>query len=128
MGWISSIFGSKEVINKTVDGIYQAVDKAILTDEEKLDFKNMDKELFLKGAELKIKLNESFHPYKLMQRFIALLFTLINADCFHYHQNFFRLFIRSDKRNFNGRRFTGLQNRWFALTRHQMSGGFIHIF
>ena len=76
MGFFSNVFGNKEVVNKAVDGIYQGIDKAILTDEEKLDFKNLDKEMFLKGAELKIKLNESFHPYKLMQRFIALLFVV----------------------------------------------------
>lgn len=73
MGIFDGFFKSDKVIKKATDGVYQGLDKAILTDEEKLDYKNINNEFFLKGAELKIKMLEHFTPYRLMQRFIALI-------------------------------------------------------
>lgn len=53
MDIIGSIFGSKEIISGTISGI----DKMILTDEEKSDYK--------------IKFLKHFEPYKLAQRVLA---------------------------------------------------------
>lgn len=63
MGLLGRIFGSDSVIEKAADGIYNGVDKAFYTDEEK--------------ATGFITLLKSYEPFKLAQRVIA--FMLIGA-------------------------------------------------
>ena len=65
---IKSIF-TPSVVNKTVDGIYNGVDKSVYTDEEKAD--NLQKQ-----AETKINLLPLFEPFKVAQRVIAISFTI----------------------------------------------------
>jgi len=60
MSIFSKLFGSSDVVKKTVDGIYNGIDKSFFTQEEK--------------AEYFLKLLEAYHPFKIAQRFIALLF------------------------------------------------------
>lgn len=52
------IFGSSSVINKAADGIYNGVDKAVYTEEEKS-----------KGF---LNLLKAYEPFKLAQRLLAL--------------------------------------------------------
>ncbi len=56
------LFGDEDVIKKSVDGIYNGIDKSFFTAEEK--------------AEYFLRLLEAYHPFKLAQRFIALLFVV----------------------------------------------------
>jgi len=65
--FVKSIF-SPSVVNKTVDGIYNGVDKAFYTDEEKA-------EALQKQVDSKMKLLPLFEPFKLAQRIIAISFT-----------------------------------------------------
>ncbi|MCM2973788.1 hypothetical protein [Larsenimonas suaedae] len=62
MGLWSSLFGSDNVIKKAADGIYNGVDKAIFTDEEK--------------ATRFMSLLKLYEPFKLAQRLLALSVTL----------------------------------------------------
>lgn len=55
MSWFS-IFGKGDVINKAANGI----DKVIFTDEEKSDYM--------------LKLLKAYEPFKLMQRYLAVMF------------------------------------------------------
>ena len=66
MSFWSTLFGSGNVVNKAVDGIYNGVDKLVYTDEEKADD-------FRERVGLKIKLLQAYEPFKLAQRFLALL-------------------------------------------------------
>ena len=68
MGKFSDIFTSKSG-EKTVDGIYNGIDKAFYTDEEKAD-------MVIKQTDMKLKLLPLFEPFKLAQRFIAILFSV----------------------------------------------------
>lgn len=70
--FVKSIF-SPSVVNKTVDGIYNGVDKAFYTDEEKA-------EALQKQVDSKMKLLPLFEPFKIAQRVIAISFT-INFIC-----------------------------------------------
>lgn len=67
-GFVKGLFTS-DTVTKTVDGIYNGVDKLILTDEERLDYEN-------KKIEYKLKSLPLFEPYKLAQRYIAVMFTI----------------------------------------------------
>ena len=55
MGIFSSIFGD----DKVKDGIYNGVDKAFLTDEERTD--------------IYLKFLKAYEPFKIIQRYLALL-------------------------------------------------------
>jgi len=66
MGFFSSIF-TPDVASKAVDGIYNGIDKAFYTDEEKA-------EAVQKQLDTKLNLLPLFEPFKLAQRYIALLF------------------------------------------------------
>jgi hypothetical protein len=68
MSWFSNIF-SPDTASKAVDGIYNGIDKAFYTDEEKA-------EALQKQLDTKLKLLDKFAPFKLSQRFIAISFTL----------------------------------------------------
>ncbi len=57
-----TLFGSEEGVKKIVDGVYNGVDKSFFTEEEK--------------AQYFLKLLEAYHPFKLAQRLIALLFVI----------------------------------------------------
>lgn len=66
MSFWSRLFGSSSVVNKAVDGIYNGVDALVYTEQEKAeDFKDR--------VGLKIKLLQAYEPFKLAQRFIALM-------------------------------------------------------
>jgi len=58
MGLLGKIFGSDDAISKAADGIYNGVDKAFYTDEEK--------------AEGFLSLLKAYEPFKLAQRLLAL--------------------------------------------------------
>lgn len=60
MNIIGKIFGSDKIISKAVDGVYDGMDKLVLTPEERLD--NFNKQLAL------------YEPFKLAQRYLALVF------------------------------------------------------
>lgn len=62
MGLFARLFGSESVIQKAADGIYNGVDKAIYTQEEKaIGFLNLLK---------------AYEPFKLAQRLLALTVTV----------------------------------------------------
>lgn len=65
---MKSLF-SPSVVTKTVDGIYNGIDKAIYTDEEKAD--NQKEQVKSKMALIPL-----FEPFKLAQRIIAISFTI----------------------------------------------------
>lgn len=67
-GFISNIF-TPDTVNKTVDGIYNGVDKMFYTDEEKA-------EATQKQIDTKLKLLPLFEPFKIAQRIIAIIFTI----------------------------------------------------
>lgn len=60
MGILGSLFGDQNTMSKMVDGVYNGVDKIVYTDEEKAD--NFQKLLKL------------YEPFKIAQRFLALIF------------------------------------------------------
>jgi hypothetical protein len=60
MNLIGKLFGSDKAISKAVDGIYDGLDKMVLTPEERLDNFN---------TQLKL-----YEPFKIAQRFLALIF------------------------------------------------------
>lgn len=59
MSFWGRLFGSDEVIKKGTEGLYNGIDKAIYTDEEKVD--NFTRMLKL------------YEPFKIAQRFLALV-------------------------------------------------------
>ena len=65
---LGSLFSSSSA-EKVVDGVYNGIDKAFYTDEERADQE-------LKKAEIKLKFLPLFEPYKLAQRYIAVMFTI----------------------------------------------------
>ena len=69
MGFFSKLFGSDEVIKKTVDGVYNGIDKLVYTEEEKAEMR-------LKSANYFLKLLKAYEPFKLAQRFLALTVTI----------------------------------------------------
>lgn len=60
MGLLGKLFGSDKVIGKLTDGIYNGVDALVYTQEEKVE--NFQKLLKL------------YEPFKIAQRFLALIF------------------------------------------------------
>jgi len=68
MGFLSGLFTS-DVAEKAVDGIYNGVDMAIYTNEEKAIATQ-------KQIETKLKLLPLFDPFRLAQRYIAIIFTV----------------------------------------------------
>lgn len=66
--YIKSIF-TPDIATKAVDGIYNGIDKAIYTDEEKAIAAQ-------KQLDTKLKLLPLFEPFKIAQRVIAILFTI----------------------------------------------------
>ena len=68
MNILSSIFSSS-IAEKAVDGIYNGVDKAFYTAEEKAI-------ALQKQVDTKLKLLPLFEPFKLAQRVIAIAFTI----------------------------------------------------
>lgn len=65
MGFWSKLFGSENVVNKAVDGIYNGTDAVFYTDEEKAAN-------FNRVLDLKTKMLRAYEPFKIAQRFIAL--------------------------------------------------------
>ena len=66
MGFFGSLFGNENVINKAVDGVYNGLDKVMYTDEEKAD-------MAIKRSNLHIKFLKAYEPFKIAQRFLALI-------------------------------------------------------
>lgn len=62
MNFFGRLFGSDNVINKAADGIYNGVDKAFFTDEEK--------------AAHFLNLLKAYEPFKLAQRMLMLIITI----------------------------------------------------
>ncbi|WP_419810811.1 hypothetical protein [Bacterioplanoides sp.] len=60
MSILGSLFGNENVVKKTVDGIYNGIDAVVYTEEER-------KENFQKLLKL-------YEPFKIAQRFLALIF------------------------------------------------------
>ena len=66
-GFLKNIFGGSEIIKKGAE----LLDEAFYTDEEKAQ----DKEKLIQlKAEQKIKLLEAYHPFKVTQRILAIMF------------------------------------------------------
>lgn len=59
MSWLGHLFGSESVVKKGVD----LIDNAFYTDQEK--------------ASQKLKLLNSYEPYKLAQRYLAVMFCFV---------------------------------------------------
>ena len=59
MSFFGRLFGSESVIKKAAEGVYNGIDYAFHTDQEK--------------AEHFLKLLKAYEPFKLAQRFIALI-------------------------------------------------------
>ncbi|WPH64033.1 hypothetical protein vBVpP1_31 [Vibrio phage vB_VpP_1] len=59
MGFFGKLFGNSDSVSKLTNGIYNGVDKAFFTDEEK-------KEAFIKMLKL-------YEPFKLAQRYMMLI-------------------------------------------------------
>lgn len=59
MNFFGRLFGSDTVINKAADGIYNGIDKALFTNEER--------------ASHFLNLLKAYEPFKLAQRFLALV-------------------------------------------------------
>jgi len=68
MGWFSSLF-SADTINKSVDAVINTGDALFYTDEEKAQASQ-------KAVETKLKMLPHFEPFKLAQRYIAIMFTI----------------------------------------------------
>ena len=64
---VKSIFGSGDIIEKGVD----LIDEAFYTDSEKAED---NKEMIKYKAENKIRLLEAYAPFKIAQRYIAIVF------------------------------------------------------
>ena len=64
MDIFGKIFGSEEVITGAINGLV----KLVYTDEEEADMK-------LKRAEIHIKTLNAYEPFKITQRFLALMFS-----------------------------------------------------
>jgi hypothetical protein len=63
MSLFGKIFGTKDVIKKAADGIYNGVDASFFTEEEK--------------AEYRLNLLKAYEPFKLIQRVLATLVTSV---------------------------------------------------
>ena len=63
MGILSTILGADDVIKKGID----LIDSLHTSKEEEIQAKN----------EAKLKLLEAYHPYKVAQRYLALMFTSV---------------------------------------------------
>jgi len=70
MGIFSKIFGTDTIIKKGMD----LVDEAFYTDEEKADDKQKMASLKINN---KIKLLEAYAPFKVAQRYLAVLFAIV---------------------------------------------------
>lgn len=62
MGLWSKFFGAGDAVNETVDAIISTGDALVYTDEEK--------------AKYKLELLKTYEPFKLVQRYLVLLFTV----------------------------------------------------
>lgn len=70
MSFLSGLFSSTSVIDKTTDALISSGDKLVYTDEEKADMK-------LKLGEFHIKLLTAYEPFKIAQRILAIWFSLL---------------------------------------------------
>ena len=68
VGILSTILGADDVIKKGID----LIDDLHTSKEEEIQAKN----------EAKIRLLEAYHPYKVAQRYLALMFTTVFLFCF----------------------------------------------
>jgi len=69
---LGKMFGDADVVKKAADGIYNGLDKAIFTKEEKAEFNQKRMELYLKFV-------EATAPYKIARRYIAIVITCVWA-------------------------------------------------
>ena len=78
MNILNKIFGLDDTAGKVVDGVIDGIDALVYTDEEeaqdKLKFLNQKTDTTIKLIEAKAKAKESYHPYKVTQRVLALSF------------------------------------------------------
>lgn len=70
MGFLNSIFGSSKIVTQGLD----MVDKAFYTDEEKAQD---NQKIYAEKIDMKIKMLQAYHPYKVTQRFLAICFVFI---------------------------------------------------
>ena len=75
MGLWSTIFGNNTLVDKSTDALINAGDKLFYTDEEKAEMKH-------KAIELHIKLLEASHPFKLVQRVLAIWYSFLFGVAF----------------------------------------------
>jgi len=69
MGFFSKVFDDKDVTQTLTKGLYDGIDKAVFTDEEKADMK-------IKTAQHFLNLLKAYEPFKLARRFLALTVTI----------------------------------------------------
>ena len=68
-GFFGKLFGSDTAIEKTADGIYNGIDMAIYTDEEKAI-------ALQKKQEFYVNILKAHEPFKLAQRFLAMIYSI----------------------------------------------------
>jgi len=66
MKWLKAIFATPETAGKVVDGVYNGLDKAFYTEEERAETENGLREFFLKYL-------EATNPQNLARRVLAFL-------------------------------------------------------
>lgn len=66
MSWLKGIFGSADTIKTVVDGVYNGVDKAFFTDEEKAEFGQKRNEWLLQYM-------QATQPQNVARRMIAFI-------------------------------------------------------
>lgn len=71
----SSLFATKDIVEKGVDAVISAGDKLVYTDEEKMDMK-------LKIREHHLALLKASEPFKVAQRLLALWFSFLFGVAF----------------------------------------------
>lgn len=69
MSFIGRLFGSEKVIEKSVDGLYNGIDMSFYTEEEQAI-------ALQKKQEFYVDLLKAYEPFKLAQRFLALIYSI----------------------------------------------------
>jgi len=68
-GFLGSLFGSEKTVDKATSGIYNGVDMAFYTDEERAI-------ALQKKQEFYVKLLKAYEPFKVAQRLLALIYSI----------------------------------------------------
>lgn len=70
MSWLKTVFSAEDTISKTVDGVYNGVDKVFYTEEEKA-------EAAMRVLEVQLRFLEAGTGYNVARRIIAVTVTAV---------------------------------------------------